>query len=276
MTKADDLASLAETAEDVVIVAPHIKQSTLQHILASCAATASITCVTRWTVADVLNRATDIETRQIILERRGEFRLHARLHAKYFRFSDHVLVGSANVTASALGLAGTPNVEILCEPSVSFDAAAFEREIIRESHTVGDAEARIWEALVQLLPPTTTPPTGRDSDLEAWLPATREPAHVWLAYQGRQRDIPSADERRLATTDLAALRLPDGLHRPQFDALLASRLLSSARVDDVRRVADLEEVAAWDELGRLWAVTRRDALRARSTVENWLATFLHP
>lgn len=274
MTKADDLAGLAATAEDIVIVAPYIKQSALQHILSDCAHTANIVCATRWTVPDVLSGASDIEARQIILDRRGEFRLHARLHAKYFRFADHVLVGSANVTASALGLSDTPNVEILCEPSASFDAAAFEREVIRDSHIIGDAEARIWEALVKLLPPTITPLVGRDSNLEAWLPVTREPAHVWLTYQGRQREIPSTDERRLAAIDLAELRLPDGLDRPQFDALLAGRLLSSSRVDDVRRLADLEEVAAWDELGRRWAVTRRDALRARSTVENWLAEFL--
>ena len=274
MTKADDLASLAASAEDIVIVAPYIKQSALRHILSSCARTASIICVTRWTVSDVLSGASDTATRRIILDRQGEFRLHSRLHAKYFRFADHVLVGSANVTASALGLSDIPNVEILCEPSASFDAAAFEREIVRDSHIVGDAEARIWEALFQLLPPTATSPGGHDPDLEAWLPVTREPTHVWLTYQGRQREIPSADERRLAMIDLATLRPPDGLDRPQFDALLAGRLLSSSRVDDVRRAADLEEVAAWDELGRRWAVTRRDALRARSTVENWLAEFL--
>ena len=52
----------------------------------------------------------------MVVERGGSFKLHARLHAKYYRFDDRVLVGSANMTASGLGYRHRGNLEILCEP----------------------------------------------------------------------------------------------------------------------------------------------------------------
>lgn len=273
---ADELASLAAVANEIVIVAPYVKRAPLQHILSDMRPGSQLTCVSQWTADAILSGASDVASHRAIVDRGGTFRLHPRLHAKYFRFSDRILVGSANVTGNGLGLSAVPNLEILCEPASSFDAEAFERDVIRESRIVGDQEAEMWEAFAELGSQAVRRTREQEANLETWLPATRHPEHVWVAYLGRGGDIPSADEQRLAQVDLSVLMPPALLDRRQFDAWLGGCLLSSARVQEVRFVAEMEEIAAWDALSESWGVTRSEALRARSTVENWLATFLDP
>ena len=273
---ADELARLASVANEIVIVAPYVKRAPLQYILSDMRPGSQLTCVSRWTAGAILSGASDVASRRAVVDRGGTFRLHPRLHAKYFRFSDRILVGSANVTGNGLGLSAIPNLEILCEPADSFDAVAFEQDAIRESRVVGDQEAEMWEAFAELGSQTVRRTREQEANLSTWLPVTRDPDHVWLAYLGRGGDIPSADEQRLAREDLSVLMPPASLDRRQFDAWLGGCLLSSARVQDVRFVVEMEEVAAWDALSESWGVIRSEALRARSTVENWLATFLNP
>lgn len=253
-----------------------MKAGALRQLLASMRSDASLMCVSRWTVADVLSGASDIECRDAVLQAGGEFLLHPRLHAKYFRFSDTVYVGSANVTARALGLTRAQNLEILCEPAATFDAAGFESDLLAESAVVSDADMALWRGVASASPFTDVSARDLHVPNRDWLPATREPEHVWLAYRGLLGPIDSADERRLATLDLEALRPPSGMDRQSFDLWVAGQLLSSPLVDDVRRVSELDDVDAWDELTERWDSTRSDAARNRATVENWIAAFLRP
>lgn len=274
MTKADELRSMAAEAKDIVIIAPFVKETALRHVLTEVPNEARVTCITRWTIEDLLSGASDVTASRVVRELGGEFRLHPNLHAKYFRFSRRILVGSANVTRSGLGLSDTPNVEILCEPAESFDFGGFEKDIFDSSIIVSDLEAEVWETFVTLHTATGLDVSEALATSVSWTPLTREPVHVWLAYQGRESDIPSEDERHLAARDLIDLAPPEGLSRRQFDSLMGVHLLSSHRVADVRRVSDMADLAAWDDLGARWGVTRRDALRVRSTVENWLSALM--
>lgn len=237
---------------------------------------ASLTCVSRWTLSDVLSGASDVECRDFVLRADGEFRLHPRLHAKYFRFSRKVYVGSANVTARALGFGPTQNVEIVCEPAPSFDAAEFEHELLAGSTALSAADMALWRTVAGARSSVEVAQHHRRTPATDWLPSAREPEHVWLAYQGLLGPVDSVDERRLAALDLAALQPPAGMNRQSFDLWVTGQLLSSPLVDDVRRVSGLDDVKAWDELSHIWDVTRSEALRDRATVENWIAAFLHP
>lgn len=272
----DLLTHHAADSTDITIAAPYMKADALRQLLAPMQPDASLICVSRWTVSDVLSGASDVECRDIVLQAGGDFLLHPRLHAKYFRFSDTVYVGSANVTARALGLARTQNLEILWEPAATFDAAGFESELLAESIAVSDADMALWRGVASAN--SFTDISSRDLHAldRDWLPATREPEHVWLAYRGLLGPIDSADERRLAALDLAAIRPPGGMDRQSFDLWVAGRLLSSPLVDDVRRVSGTDDVDAWDELSERWDITRSDAVRVRATVENWIAAFLRP
>ena len=183
-----------------------------------------------------------------------------------------MLVGSANLTAAGMGYGAPANTEILCAPGPGFDPAAFERALLAPAREVSDAEFARWQAIERL--PATGGPITEPTAADEWRPLTREPANVWLVYAGRAADVVSADERVRAREDLDALKLPLGLDRPDFDAIVSTALLSSAAVADVLRVNGLPDDAAWTELANTWGTTRSVAQRSRETAWNWIATFL--
>lgn len=272
MTPWDALTDACHEADEAVIVAPYIKADALERLLALLSTTATLTCVTRWTPRDMLFGASDVACRALILDRNGDFRLHPRLHAKYYRCGPCVLVGSANLTAHGMGYAPSANLEVLCEPAPAFDAVAFERELLEGSRPVSDAEFARWETIAQLPPPPG--PAVKAPEPIGWRPVTRDPEHVWLAYREHWDRIPSSDEQRLAQEDLARLGLPLGLAREQFDAWVNAHLQSSSTVAEVRRMIGLDDDAAWERLAEAWGRDKSEANRIRETVMNWTTRFL--
>ena len=136
------LSRLCAGAQLLVVAAPYIKADALVRILADVSPTATLICVTRWNPHDLAVGASDTECRTIVTERGGSFRLHPSLHAKFYRFDDVVLIGSANVTSSAMGWSAQPNLEILCRAGDDFDAGAFQQELIEGSREISDEEFR--------------------------------------------------------------------------------------------------------------------------------------
>ena len=143
----DLLTGIYEDAKDIVIVAPYIKADALSRVIGKVGNDVSLTCVTRWQVEDVVAGASDVDCYSTIKQVGGEFRLHPSLHAKYFRADEHILIGSANVTNSALGWATEPNVELLCSPGADFDAATFETMLVEDSREIGDREFARWQSI---------------------------------------------------------------------------------------------------------------------------------
>lgn len=268
----DALRSAVPGSERVFIAAPYIKEGALRRLLALAPPNAVLTCVTRWQRDDVAVGASDVESRSLVVARGGRFLLHQRLHAKYYRLGDTVLVGSANLTAAGMGYGAPANTEILCVPGLAFDPGGFERALLADAREVDDAEFKRWQA-IERLPATgkaTTEPTAGDE----WRPLTREPVNVWLVYAGQAAAVVSADERTRARQDIEALQVPPGLDRHHFNALVSTALLSSAAVADVLRVNGLPDDAAWTELANRWGTTRSVAQRSRETAWNWIVAFL--
>lgn len=272
MTPWDALTDACHEADEAVIVAPYIKANALERLLGLFPADVALTCVTRWTPRDMLFGASDAECRTLVLDRGGAFRLHPRLHAKYYRCGQRVLVGSANLTAHGMGYVPSANLEVLCEPAPAFDAVAFERELLEGSRPVSDAEFARWEAIAQLPPPLG--PAVKAPEPIDWRPVTRDPEHVWLAYREHWDRIPSGDERRLAQEDLARLELPAGLAREEFDAWVNAHLQASSTVSEVRQMIGLDDAEAWERLAVIWDTNKGEASRRRETIQIWMAAFL--
>ena len=268
----DALEGLALGAEQVLIAAPYIKEEALRRLLDLTSSDATVMCVTRWQRNDIAAGASDLSCRTLVTSRGGRFLLHQRLHAKYYRFDDDILVGSANFSASGMGYRSPANLEILCEPGSAFDSGAFERDLLTPARAVSDAEFEQWRAIERL--PTPTEPIGEAAAADEWTPLTREPSHVWLVYTGQSAAVVSPDERGRARRDIDTLRLPRDLERGDFNATVSAALLSSAAVADVLRVDGLPDQAAWTELANAWGTTRSGAQRSRETAWNWIATFL--
>ena len=171
-------------AEDVVVAAPYIKANALSRVLANVGAGTSLVCVTRWQIQDIVVGASDVECRTIVNELGGVFKLHPTLHAKYYRADEKVLVGSANITYSALGWSTEPNLEILCTAGEDFDAAAFERQLLNDSRKISDKEFSRWQSIETIDLQTSLLSISNSPYLDTWRPLTRNPENFLLAYKG--------------------------------------------------------------------------------------------
>src|SRR6266566_1157307 len=111
----DRLIALCSSADyELMLVAPYIKRPILAQLFAATKPSVSVQVITRWLPQDIRAGVTDIEVWDLVQERpRSCLRLRQDLHAKYYRADNRCLVGSANLTAAALGLSAAPNLELL-------------------------------------------------------------------------------------------------------------------------------------------------------------------
>ena len=271
------LVSSCDGATEVVIAAPYIKHDALARMLGHVDPQASLTCVTRWTPLDIQTGVSDIDCRTLVIDRGGSFQLHNRLHAKYYRFDDRVLIGSANLTSAGLSYGGLGNFEVLCEPGPPFHSTVFEAELRRGSREVTDREFEIWQECPVLERLTSSDePEAIGSSLDDWKPQTRNPEYLWLAYDGNKSLIISEEQRALAESDLTILELPGALTRQAFTAWIRSSLQASPFVESVRALSNQQEPLMWDTIATEWKCSRQVAARWLSTTQNWLRYFTEP
>ena len=253
-----------------VIVAPYVKANILSLLLDVAQNLESLTCVTRWKPADVSLGVSDVEVRDLVLAARGKFLLHPTLHAKYYRFDDVVLVGSANMTSPGVGLSRSSNVEILCTPENGFDHREFESGLLDRSRPISDVEYDYWSSI---------PVVGGHKDLDydayvdEWRPITRDPQDVWLVYSGGLYGHVSDTVLEHANSDIAAIGAADGLNHHEYSRWVYRRLMSSAFVQEVIGIPLAAEPVAYVALADAWEMTAGVARYEAETVHNWLSYF---
>ncbi len=269
----DELIRLCAEAKHLVLAAPYIKAGALAKVLSEVSPDASLICITRWSLQDLILGASDIECRTIVSSLDGSFRLHSSLHAKYYRIDDVVLVGSANLTSSAMGWSRQPNLEILCRAGDDFDAGTFQQELLRDAREISDQEFLRWEVVIKTHAQSESPLTDRQPLLDSWRPATREPRHLELAYQDREEAIASSDEQRAARQDIHTLLIPPGLTDEQVRAWISVNLLDAPFTNSVIQLQNMEAQDASRQLADTYNLRITDARRDMETVHNWLAFF---
>ncbi len=271
----DLLSQLCSGAQDLILAAPYIKTDALTRVLADVSPVASLICITRWNLHDLAVGASDTECRTIVTERGGSFRLHPSLHAKYYRVDSVVLIGSANLTSSAMGWSRQPNLEILCRPGDDFDAYAFQQGLLEGSREIGDDEFARWEAITEISTQSNSVITGDQPQLDTWRPATRDFRNLELSYQDREDEIASFDEQRAAQHDIQALRIPPGLTDEQVRMWASACLLAAPFTNTVIRLHNIEIPRASRSIAETYNLNVTEARRDMETVQNWLA-FLTP
>lgn len=271
----DMLLSLCSDAQHLIIAAPYIKANALARVLNSISPTASLICVTRWNPHDLAAGVSDTECRALVIERGGSFRLHPSLHAKYYHIDKVVLIGSANLTSAAMGWAPHPNLEILCRAGDDFDAYAFQQELMRASREIGDDEFTYWESVAKISTEIKHSAPDAQPLLDTWRPATRDPRHLELVYQGRESSIASFDEQRAARRDIQALLIPPALTDAQVQAWVSVCLLAAPFTNTVIQLYNVEASEASRLLAETYGLGLIEARRDMETVQNWIA-FLAP
>ena len=268
------MSQLCSDAQNLILAAPYIKGDALTRVLADVSPIASLICITRWNLHDLAVGASDTECRTIVTERGGSFRLHPSLHAKYYRVDDMVLIGSANLTSSAMGWSRQPNLEILCRPGDDFDYA-FLQGLLEGSREIGDDEFARWEAITEISTRSNSVITGDQPQLDTWRPATRDFRNLELSYQEREDEIASSDEQRAAQRDIQALRIPPDLSDEQVRMWASACLLAAPFTNTVIRLHNIEIPRASRSIAETYNLNVTEARRAMETAQNWLA-FLTP
>ena len=256
-------------------MAPYIKADALSRVLATISAEASLTCVTKWDPHDLAVGASDVECRSLVIGSGGSFRLHPSLHAKFYRIDNVVLIGSANLTSSALGWTEQPNLEILCQAGDAFDSWAFQQELLKDAREISDDEFLRWESITKISTSRLGAIAGGQPRLDTWRPRTRDPIHLELSYQGREDQIASLDEQNAARRDLQALVMPPGLSNEEVRQWGTVCLLAAPFTNTVIQLSHTDAPGSIRSLVRTYGLSYTEARRDMETVQNWLA-FLAP
>ncbi len=265
------MSRLCSGAQHLIIAAPYIKADALAKVLADVRPAASLVCTTRWHPHDLAVGASDVECRAIVTKRGGSFRLHPSLHAKYYQIDDVVLIGSANLTSSAMGWAPHSNLEILCHAGDDFDARSFQQELLKGSREISDDEFARWEAIVKINTRSSTT-SGEQPMLGSWRPKTRDIKHLERAYRDREDEIAASDEQRAARRDIRALSIPPSLTDEGVRAWISTCLLAAPFTNSVIRLNSLDKQTAVKSLAETYKLDGTEARRDMETVQNWLTS----
>ncbi|MFJ9841672.1 phospholipase D family protein [Kitasatospora sp. NPDC101155] len=274
------IAQLLSTATSrVLLVAPFIKKDVFQAALGAVPAEVEeITCVTRWSVAEVAAGVSDPEIAELAqLDGRATIRLCHNLHAKLFVADDRCLVGSANLTGKATGRVPAPNLELLVEVGTSHPQVQHVLALLDASTVPGTVElAEQMREQANLLqrdedgPRVVVP--GHDEQQTRWLPETRNPERLYRVYNGRHRHIGS-DVLAGVLRDLAHLDVAPGLEEQAFGAAVLARLRTIPELRALTEAGRMNLADAQVDLAATGEFTAEQAKRAVETIAAWLSYF---
>lgn len=235
------LKELLRTAqEEVILCAPFIKAEVVRLLLANIRDGVSIQVYTRWRPAEVAAGISDLEVFDVVGEReKAQLFLLDALHAKIYVSDRKCLLGSANLTASALGWSTRNNLELLVparrdDPDVKdfldrlgeADVATFAKkaEIAEEVERIG------MQPLDEGRP---TDAGGATWHSQQWLPRCAAPEKLYRVYSDNNTNDVTTGTREDCMRDLSDLSLPKGLSQEGFESVVRERLLAMPAMQQI-------------------------------------------
>ncbi len=289
MKPADPLGELLlegarKARQQALLCAPFVKTAVVERLLAAVEPGVEIELFTRWRPEEVVAGVSDTAVLEQVTERGGRVFLCDALHAKLFRFDELALIGSANLTAKALGWRPDSNLELLVEVPAEHDAVvALERELRAAAVPATTELAVEVERAASLLPKVPQQPED-EADVTAsidplapapWRPHLREPRDLFRAYS-QGLDHLTEVSATAAACDLSVLEIPPALDRVQFEGLVGARLLQAPLIQGIdgllsrrRRFGEIR-----DHLAEALALDKDEADHAWQTTMRWMLYFL--
>lgn len=239
------LLTLCEQAtERVFLAAPFIKERVLRRLLQAIPASSEVTIVTRWIPEEVAHGVCDLGILDLATERhKTRLLLHPCLHAKYYRVDSRCLVGSANLTATALGWCPVPNIEILLEVSPEEHGLPKLEERLQQQSIM--ATESIREAVAQAVEEfrrrdqNIIAPVGEPSGLQdpfrasAWLPICVSPEYLFKIYSGADTSALLTSAVSAGQHDLSSLAIIPGLSEDDFRRYVVAILDQTPVVQEI-------------------------------------------
>ena len=264
-------------SKEVILCSPFIKARVFEVILNAVPESVTVRVVTRWRPPEIASGFSDLEVFDIANERRNtDLRLLQSLHAKLYTSDDACLVGSANLTASALGWVENPNVEILIPAQLSAPEVSFLRKrlstAIPATFQIRSEMAALVEALQGgLVDESNDLPSNFPAWItEPWLPRCGAPGKLFLIYTDKETNQVVEDTRSDALEDLRDLNPPSGLGVEEFSSYVQEtlrlmpgfcRILDNvpAGLSDsqgVGIIANIRKKFGPDDAARQWRIVR--------------------
>ncbi len=274
----------SESRCELLLVAPFIKASSLGRLLRDIAEGVNLSVVTRWKPNEICAGVSDLETFDVVRENQGQLFLRQDLHAKYYRGDDHILIGSANVTAAALGWLERSNLELLVTVTPSegevgdFERSLWPGTVLVDRSILDMMRSAVKQCISQeILKPESDWQewSGTHADLEHWVPVLRSPSDLYRAYTEDEGTL-SSSALAAAKYDLAILQPPVGLPEDAFHEVIAAMLVTLPVVQLVDQcvVTPQRFGQVRDVLRAHLGLTRDEAEAGWQTLIRWLRYFL--
>ena len=276
-------ALLRDAQRDVLLCAPFIKAGVLKSLLSEIKLSVSVRIVTRWRAAEVATGVSDLAVFDVANDRANtELALLDDLHAKLYVADDDGLVGSANLTATALGWAERNNVEILVPMQRNTPEIL---RLLKRLETAVPATFAIRSAIAAEAETMVTPKLDEgqdmiggssDSSSQSWLPRCAAPEKLWVMYQNVETTAVVEDTLLDGLADLRDLHIPYGLDAENFEEAVQETLLL---MPGLKRIIDQIPQGVTDADGielvaqQRPSLTRTDATRQWRIVRDWIAIF---
>lgn len=274
------LTVLCDAQRTVRIAAPFIKAHALERALMAIPDNVDVICVARMRVEDVASGVCDLEVFDLIDERKGAaFLIHPHLHAKFFAADTLCLVGSANLTQTALGWRTPSNLELLVELRTSEHGLdEWWDELLVQSieattemrDAIGDEAARL-RSLGSPMPRSEADPVIADNKA-VWLPECPRWTGLWEVYSGDEEQLPTS-ALASAKSDLAVLGLPPGLNQLGFERAVQTSFRHTEIFRNLDQLSEqgLSDLTANTMLIEQCEILPRDAERRWQVLKNWLS-----
>ena len=274
------LSILSRAQTNVRIAAPFIKSHSLERVLLAVPEGTKVTCVTRWRPEDIASGVCDLEIWDQLRERPGSnFLVHPHLHAKFFAADDLCLVGSANLTHTALGWRTPSNLELLVELNTQKHGLdQWWTELLASSIVATQDMKLALTKQAELLRLSGNPIARPEADPEdaesgpVWAPQCPRWSGLWEAYIGDEEKMP-ASAMRSAKDDLEVLAIPPGLNEAGFRGALTTIFRSSLIVQEIAQLANsgLTDVEAHNLLQSLCNISEKESPRRWQLLKGWLS-----
>ena len=278
----DVVSILGNARRDALIVAPFIRTKALDMLLSHIPAGTQTTVVTRWRPSDLLMGVADLGVYDATVPKGACLYLRYDLHAKLFAADDQCLVGSANVTETALGWRSPENLELLVTVSRSEpEVARFEERLfkgaIRATAALRDRLAAFLERYRagQLPLPDLVHETLGQLQPD-WIPRSRNPEELFSVYNGStdvSRAVLSAMQK-----DLNQIGITPGMNESMFREWIAAAISQTPLIQTVvRHIEQKGEVTESDIAAFLGEfdieATVLQSRRVLENLERWLTCF---